>query len=160
MPRPRSGERLSSTPKIETKLMSQNTAQQNASAPAEVRAQEYIETCEKRRLKLKRLMEMQGPMERIVAKLPDGIMVSLSDEWVQISSPTREQVLEVLKALNAGKWDKTICHANGEKLDYETTIEGIKVIMFYSEPPTSCRIEIEEVDVPAHKETHRKLVCV
>lgn len=112
-----------------------------------------------RRKDLERLMAMQEPMERILERLPEDCPVSATNEWIQISSPTREQVLAVISALNAGKWEKKICHADPTKIDYETTIEGISVIIFYAEPPTSCRIEIEEVEIPARRIAVRKLVC-
>lgn len=122
------------------------------------------ETLNERREHLSRLMALQEPMERILAKLTPhcgitSITAGRDGGVIQFSSLTREQVLIALASLSGGKWEKKVCHMDGGRVDYETEIEGVTVLLFHSEPPTSCRIEEEVIDIPARKEIVRKLVC-
>ena len=100
-------------------------------------------------------------MERIVAALPDEIAqrCNTGETTVQLSGLPREHVVLALRAIPGGRWEKKISHYDGGTLDYECEIEGVRVLLFAAEPPLSCRIETEEVEVPAHKEIRRKVVC-
>ena len=72
---------------------------------------------------------------------------------------THPQVVEVIKAVG-GKWSKT--PDEGGTINYETTIEGIKLRMWRGEPPPNCKIVeelVEEPAQPARMVTRRRLVC-
>lgn len=97
----------------------------------------------------------------LLERLPESVLeqVGFSEDWIQISSPTREQVEAALSALNAGQMKKSLCHSNPTLIDYEGVVDGVRVIIHAAKPPASCRIEPEEVYVPAHNKTVLKLVC-
>lgn len=100
-------------------------------------------------------------MADIIDKLPDAIADKCHVYMGQldIDTLTREESLQVIGALHAGKWSKTVNSSMTEKMDYETTINGVKVRLWAAGPPDSCRIvEVEEV-IPATKIVHRRLVC-
>ncbi len=121
----------------------------------------YTAELAERRKTLEALLTQQEPMEAILAKLPIGLPVGLhaSRGCIQISSASHEQCLSVMRVLSAGKWTRTPCHADSTKIDYETEINGIVVILYDSTPPASCRIEEWTEEVPAQKIVHRKVVC-
>ena len=122
---------------------------------------QFQEACQERRARIAKLAGMQEKMEAIIERLPNDehLRVVACNEWIQICSATREQVVAVLSALNAGKWEKEICTMDNKTVNYKTRIDGIEVTMHNSEPPTSCRIETQEIEVPAHKQTVIKLIC-
>lgn len=119
------------------------------------------QTCVERHAELLRLLSMQAPMERIIARLPVELhtCVTATREWIQVSAPTREQVRAVLAALHAGRWEKSVCKNDSARLDYTAHIDGIEVTIHMAEPPASCRIETEVIEVPAHQKIVRTLVC-
>lgn len=67
-----------------------------------------------------------------------------------------KEVIGVVRALG-GKWQKSSNpHAEaptrekGQSIDYQSTVDGVRVRCWGAEPPPSCRIvEVEEV-IPAH----------
>lgn len=61
-----------------------------------------------------------------------------------------------IRALHKGVWDKSI---EPGKATYRAEVQGIWIICNVSELPPSCKIEEQEVYVPAHKEIRRKVVC-
>ncbi len=71
----------------------------------------------------------------------------------------REGVLSIISALNAGKWEKNINHSNPTRLDYKAVVDGVNVEIWNAAPPEGCKIIEEEIEVPAHTEIMRKLVC-
>ena len=122
---------------------------------------QFQEACQERRARIANLSAMQDKMEAIIERLPNDehLRIVASNEWIQICSATREQVVAVLSALNAGKWEKELCTMDNKTVNYKTLIDGIEVTMHNAEPPTSCRIETQEIEVPAHKQTVIKLIC-
>jgi hypothetical protein len=74
---------------------------------------------------------------------------------------THAEVIEIIQKL-PGAWDK---NENGARIDYirrEPLNCGVKLRIWAGEPPPSCRIIEEEVEipaVPARKELRKKLVC-
>lgn len=99
--------------------------------------------------------------EEIMMRLPDGIiqLCGVSDEWLQISNPSREQVETILGILNAGRWEKIVCPNDATKIDYKGTVDNVTVVIYAATPPPSCRIIEREENVPAHKKIVRELVC-
>lgn len=67
------------------------------------------------------------------------------------------QVMELLKTF-PGRWKKELS-AVSTKIDYSTTFDGAEIRAWAGEPPPSCKIIEEEVEVPARKEMRRRLVC-
>lgn len=72
------------------------------------------------------------------------------------------KVLEVVKALNAGKWSK-VPGDNGT-VHYTSKIGDVGVRCYQGEPPPNCKIveyleEVPEQIIPAKLVTKRKLVC-
>lgn len=106
-----------------------------------------------------REVEMIDKAERWMRLLPLDICEKLAftSLWVQVCGPSREQVEILLSTLNAGKWEKKPC--NDDKLEYNGFVDGVLIVIYNAEPPASCRIVEEEVIVPEHTETRRKLVC-
>jgi hypothetical protein len=107
------------------------------------------------------LLANQETVERICAAIPDidGMMISACDEWIQISSPNREDVLSVMRALSAGRWEREVSSADSTKIDYETKIDGFRVLLFCAEPPESCSIIEETIEIPAKTITRKTIVC-
>lgn len=90
--------------------------------------------------------------------LPDRPFVF--EQQIDFNSLPHTQVVDVIKAFG-GKWDKSIS-SGGERVDYNTVCDGVAVRCWNGEPPPSCKIVEEEVEVaavPAHKKMVRKLVC-
>lgn len=120
----------------------------------------YSDALERRASKLAKLVALQSPMESIAAKLPPYLgNVAASEEWLQISDCTHEEAAEVMRCLAAGKWERKVSSGSNSKIDYETKIDGVRVFIYCAQPPSSCRIETEEIEVPAHRKTITKLVC-
>lgn len=117
---------------------------------------------ESNRSEARRLLEMINLSESLLRRLPISVLpfCCFSAHWLQISTPSRAQVVEIFAAVGAGDMVK-IPSQYGDKtrIDYEGTIAGVLVVIYGAEAPPSCRIELEEVYVPAHNETVRKLVC-
>lgn len=72
------------------------------------------------------------------------------------------KVLEVFKALNAGKWSKT--PGDNGTVHYATKIGEVDVRCWQGAPPPNCKIveyleEVPEEIIPAKLVTKRKLVC-
>lgn len=85
--------------------------------------------------------------------------VSICGGYLDFDHLTHAQVITVIKAIG-GKWDK---EPQGDRVNYMTESGGIKLRCWQGEPPPSCRIVEEEVEIPAQparKEVRRKLVCV
>ena len=114
-----------------------------------------------RRKELERLLALTVPMERLIAGLPPELSerCGVCSEWVQFSDLTRAEVQLALSVMRAGRWKKKVCHANPGKIDYEGVVDGVQVVIFYAEPPTSCRIVEEEVVIPEQRKMERRLVC-
>ena len=93
--------------------------------------------------------------------LPDA---TISANHIDFDYLNHDQVLQVIKAF-PGRWKK---EPVGEKINYSNTLRNISktsgyeeiIIRCYNgEPPPNCKIEYEEVLVPAHTERRAKMVC-
>lgn len=85
-----------------------------------------------------------------------GVEVSLVGETVDLDNPTRDQVLQIIKAFGAGEWEKKPSAHDPSTIDYLTQIDGVLVRMYAAPPPPSCRVVEEWVDVPAVPATRVK----
>lgn len=103
----------------------------------------------------------------IIRKLPVGAIDGAQlhcDPWTEkpelmLYNLTREETVEVMLALGAGKWRKAICPGNSTRIDYTAEVDGITVQIYGAPPPQTCQIVEEEIDVPAHKTIKRTLIC-
>lgn len=76
--------------------------------------------------------------------------------WVEIDTPTREVLLQVLKTF-PGRWTKSVPRDNGT-IQYDLITEsGVVLQCMSAPPPPSCKIVEKWVDVPAQPAT-RKLI--
>lgn len=108
---------------------------------------------------LKRGHENLDAQGRILRLLPEEILarVSLGNNWLQISNLSREQTELAFRCLCAGHWKRRA--TDDGRLQYDGVVQGVPICIYGAEPPSSCRIETEEIDVLAHKEIRRTLVC-
>jgi hypothetical protein len=86
--------------------------------------------------------------------------VSPSGPGVDFDALKHDEVIKVIAEFG-GKWDKA---ANGDRIDYQTKIDGMVVRCYQGEPPPSCQVvEVEEFvpeyTIPASTRKVRKLVC-
>ena len=108
-----------------------------------------------------REIELLRRMASIIDQLPDSIAdkASLYGEQLDIDHLSRNEAVEAMRILHAGKWDKTINSGLPDMIDYEATIDGVTVRLWAAGPPDSCRvIETEEI-IPAMTVKVRRLVC-
>jgi hypothetical protein len=97
-------------------------------------------------------------MASIIDSLPEHIAQNcyIFSDYLDFNSLSREQSLEVISTLKAGKWTKSVNQCSPDTIDYLTEINGVKVRLWAAAPPDSCRvIEVEE----ATKIVRRKLIC-
>lgn len=108
-----------------------------------------------------REIELLEKMGSLIDKLPDDIADKCNVYGVQIDidSLTREQAVSVMGILHAGKWTKNINATQPTAIDYETTIDSVKVRLWAAGPPNSCRVVEFEEELPATKIIRRRLVC-
>lgn len=99
-----------------------------------------------------------------LAHIP-GLDIVAWQNYVDINNPTREQSVEVIKALGVGKWQKSASFVAG-KIDYVNTtfLPDTNIRLWSSEPPPSCKLVeydelIPETVIPAHTEKKFKMVC-
>ena len=106
-------------------------------------------------------------LKALNAALPElGVQVEKAtvsfSAFLDIDHPTREDVLRIMAALGAGRWEKT---ANGATLNYITKdpfVNGLRVRLWAAEPPGSCRVVEETVVIPAapeRVEKRKRLIC-
>ena len=86
--------------------------------------------------------------------------------YIDIDFPSRADVVNILKVLHVGKWEKSKVSNESEKLNYISPpiIGDVAVRLWAAQPPGSCRIveetvEVPETVVPAHTKIVKRLVC-
>lgn len=89
----------------------------------------------------------------------DALNLPLSrwQEHIDFDRLKHQDTIKVIQTF-PGKWDKTPSH-NGDRIDYQTKVEGVILRVWAGEPPPTCRIVEEEVFIPARVEKRRKMVC-
>lgn len=81
--------------------------------------------------------------------------------YFDLNHLSREEVLEAMQCLKAGKWEKSASSMEG-CLDYKAEVLGVSVRLWGAAPPGSCRMVevLEEVPaLPATTRKVRKLIC-
>lgn len=123
-------------------------------------------------------------LDRLGEECPD-VNVAVTGHSIILHRPEREQMLKFL-LIFGGEWKKEVNDYNKDRMDYVQEIphplrdqtqdtirdeenEGQMVenkfqrkfsfIVSQVEPPPSCKIVEEEVDVPARKEMRKRIVC-
>lgn len=121
--------------------------------------------------KIERNLEQNEALTAFLATLrPEGIelekaTVSVTNGLIDIDNPSRRDVEKCLYFLKGQKWDKTQNAATQGTLNYITRdefIDGYRVRLWSADPPATCRLVEEEVEVPAQparKEIRKRLVC-
>lgn len=94
---------------------------------------------------------------------PHEVSLTVFAEFVDFDNLNRAQVVALITHLKSGKWNKSPSGTPG-KIDYvnETFLPGAKLRIWSAEPPASCKLVEEEVEipaVPARIEKRMKLVC-
>lgn len=123
-----------------------------------------VQTIARARASIARQTAVVDASEAIMARLPDDIaeqtVISCSNEWIQLCSLSREQTERAMRALAAGEWSRRASDsANGGMMDYETHIDGVRVLIYAAPPPGSCRVIEEKIDIPANTVTKRRVLC-
>ena len=121
--------------------------------------------------KIERNLEQNAALTAFLATLrPEGIelekaTVSVMHGLIDIDHPSRRDVEKCLYFLKGQKWDKTENRADSGRLNYITRnefIDGYRVRLWCADPPATCRLVEEQVEVPAQparKEIRKRLVC-
>lgn len=67
----------------------------------------------------------------ILMRLPVEIIghANCASGWLQFSNCSREQTLEIMRCLSAGKWARKISSGGATFIDYEGTVNGVLVII-------------------------------
>lgn len=99
--------------------------------------------------------------EFILSLLPDEIIPKFTtfDDHLIAYSCDRDDVLQIMKSLHAGKWTKALNNAYADKIDYNGIVNGIRIELWGAAPPESCQIVEVEEEVAAHTKKVRTLVC-
>lgn len=117
----------------------------------------------------KRITEIEA-LKNLLKTIPeDGFEIekshlSFSGNMIDINGPSRKDVEKTLMFLRAGKWEKEK-HYDGEKIDYTSINEivpGFRLRMWGADPPGTCRVIEEEVEIPAQPariEKRKRIVC-
>ncbi len=87
----------------------------------------------------------------IVSKIPDDLKHAVeiySDTQIDINNLSHADALRVMKALNAGRWERSESGYEGY-LDYTAKLDGWTVRLWAAGPPDSCRVVEEEYEIPA-----------
>lgn len=90
-----------------------------------------------------------------------GIAPSRFWEYIDFNNPTRQQILEIIKAF-PGRWQKSVNETHAGRMDYVREHEegGLRYRIWAGELPPTCKLVEEWVDVPAQPATRmlRKVV--
>jgi len=87
----------------------------------------------------------------IITKIPEDLQYKaeiFSNSQIDVNHLEHEEALQVMKALNAGRWERKESGVGG-KLDYIATIDGWTVRLWAAGPPDTCRVVEEEYEIPA-----------
>lgn len=81
---------------------------------------------------------------------------------IDFDNISHENVIKVMRALKAGKWDKV--PAENAAVHYTAKVAGINIRCWNGAPPPNCKIveyleDVPEQIIPAKTVTKRKLVC-
>lgn len=78
--------------------------------------------------------------------LETGINPSICNELIDFDFLEHEDIIKVIRHFG-GKWKKEYA---GGRVDYETTVGGIRMRCFHGNPPPNCKVVEYEETVPEH----------
>ncbi len=107
---------------------------------------------------IKRIDEMATLLRRVPPALADRGYI-YNGSQLDFDNLGRDDALEIIRSLGAGRWTKTPNSSQPDLIDYQATVEGVTVRLWASGPPDTCRV-VEYFDtIPAQKIPRRRLVC-
>jgi hypothetical protein len=114
-----------------------------------------------RRAELHNRLAGLDALEKVMLLVPDALLPKCSEQayGLDLDHLTRDEVVLAMREMGGGKWEKKQNGCNPLALDYETRIYGVRVRMWAASPPGTCRIIEETVEIPASKQTVRRLIC-
>lgn len=100
-------------------------------------------------------------MREVLRKLPPQLLDKAVEYngQLDIESLSREESVEVLRVLDAGRWEKSQNAGVPGTLDYNGIVNGVKVRLWAAGAPDSCRVVEEEEIIPEQRVIRRKLIC-
>ena len=121
---------------------------------------EILERLDREKKQIETVMEfVSAHKEKLDALNLDLVCYAGQIDFDRLSHP---EIIRVIQAF-PGTWEKTpSAESSGTRIDYKTEFSGMKLRCWAGEPPPSCKIVEETVEVPAQPATTRtvrKLVC-
>jgi hypothetical protein len=95
--------------------------------------------------------DKQRSANTIISQLPDDLKRTAeiyTDTQIDFNNLSHADALRVMKALNAGRWERSESGYEGH-LDYTAKLNGWVVRLWAAGPPDSCRVVEEEYEIPA-----------
>lgn len=113
------------------------------------------------REKIQRQTRNADACESILAKLPRIIRSKavINEEGMDFFQCSHDDAIEAMRCMGLGRWEKSINASYPERIDYTINSNGILIIIWGAQPPGTCRIVEEEIEVPATKVIKRRLIC-
>jgi len=91
---------------------------------------------------------------------PD-VAVNVDGPSISAYPQTREELTKFLEVFG-GDWEKSVESWRPDKMQYsqKVVVCGVELrVQAVSDPPPSCQIVEEEVEIPARREKRRRIVC-
>jgi hypothetical protein len=113
------------------------------------------------RQNLQMRLEKLDEIKEVMRKLPPNI-ISKCREFngqLDIDTLTREEAIQVISYLGAGRWNKSVNHNYEAAIDYQGEVNGVQVRLWAAGAPESCRVVEVEETIPEQKVIRRKLIC-
>jgi hypothetical protein len=117
---------------------------------------------EKLQFEIKQAQHRLAIVEAVPGLENIDVDASFCGDKIDFDNLPHAKIIEVVKALNSGKWSKT--PAENGTVNYTTTVGEVDSRCWQGEPPPNCKIveyleEVPEQIIPAKVVTKRKLVC-
>lgn len=104
---------------------------------------------------------IEAKFRAIIALIPEELQERVQPygkTQIDIDNLTHEESLSTMRALRAGRWDRSESGVEG-RLDYRAEIDGIIVRLWAAAPPDSCRVIEEEYEIPASRMVRKRIIC-
>lgn len=105
--------------------------------------------------------EVKAHHAEIINLIPEDLRYKASsyqESQIDIDNLDHDDTMRVMRALNAGRWDRKESGVEG-KLDYVATVNGLTVRLWAAAPPDSCRVVEEEYEIPATRAVRKRIIC-
>lgn len=142
----------------------ERTLESVAFDPVRIHRDRVVCVTSREREKLTLMLAQMDTIESILMKLPASVVdkACIIGGQLDFDHLTREEVLQTIAALDAGRWEKSKNISEELALDYKSEVDGVTVRLWAAAPPGTCRVVEEEVEIPATPARtiiQRKLVC-